>query len=122
MKPTLLTGIFAFALYSAPLHAAVVIEEDFSGFSKGTDVAPDMGSPVITDGIVPAELTKTPGWSGSGVFQAGGSVYISAGEGSLATPAINLSGNGGNYKIMFRAKADVASTPLLFLDTHKGSG
>ena len=122
MKPTLLTGIFAFALYSAPLHAAVVIEEDFSGFSKGTDVAPDMGSPVITDGIVPAELTKTPGWSGSGVFQAGGSVYISAGEGSLATPAINLSGNGGNYKIMFRAKADVASTPLLIMDTQNGSG
>lgn len=122
MKPTLLTGIFAFALYSAPLHASVVIEEDFSGFSKGTDVAPDMGSPVITDGIVPAELTKTPGWSGSGVFQAGGSVYISAGEGSLATPAINLSGNGGNYKIMFRAKADVASTPLLIMDTQNGSG
>lgn len=122
MRQSLLTGIFAVAFYSAPMHAAVVIEEDFSRFVSGSDIAPDKESPVIVDGIVPAELTGTPGWSGMGVYQAGGSAYISAGEGNLATPAMNLSANGGNYKIMFRAKADAASTPLIIMDTQNGSG
>lgn len=100
------------------MHSAVVLTEDFSKFTKGTDTAPDMESTVInSEGKVPDEMTLSPGWTGQNVYQAGGTAYIALGETSnLITPVLDLSANGGSYIVKFRAKADADNTPFLIVD------
>ena len=70
MKKFLLTFILAVsALFTA--DAKVVLTEDFSLFTNGSDTAPDYNN-MMTD---LTGLTQTAGWSGMYVCQAGGSAY-----------------------------------------------
>ena len=56
----------------------VILSEDFSKFTKGSEAAPDatdIGDCGNADEI-PSQYTQTPGWWGYGVYQAGGVAYL----------------------------------------------
>ena len=65
-----------------------------------------------TTGYIADKLTNTPGWSGDGVFQAGGCAYIGIVDegtdnedtGFLNTSTFDGSGNGGYIVVTFRAR------------------
>ena len=112
MKRFLLT--IGMALTSAfALNAKVVLSEDFSLFTAGTDQAPDMSNPMMDF----TGLTQTPGWSGMYVCQAGGSAYLGAGT-NLITPALDLSANNGSFVVHFKAKSDSNPAMVLMSDMY----
>lgn len=92
----------------------VLLFEDFSGFTDGTEDEPGAWIPsdyetnyaeyYLNPGDVPAELTKQPGWKARGVRQAGGAAYM--GDPILREPYLELP--PGNYfgrlKLSFRVK------------------
>ena len=91
----------------------VLLEEDFSKFTAGSEATPDATNVAdATTGYIADELTNTPGWSGDGVFQAGGCAYIGiVDEGTdnedtcyLNTSTFDGSGNGGYIVVTFRAR------------------
>lgn len=51
--------------------------------------------------------TQTPGWTGAKVYEAGGTAKMGTGGamGILTTPTLDLSDDGGNFKIDFEAMA-----------------
>lgn len=91
---------------SAP---AVVVDEDFSLFTAGSEAQPDTED--ITDKSVyevPASYTKLPHWPGGGVYQAGGVCYLGVREvngeslyGFISTPVMELY---GTVTLTFRAR------------------
>ena len=91
----------------------VLLEEDFSKFTAGSEATPDATDVTdATTGDIADELTNTPGWNGYGVFQAGGCAYIGIVDegtdnedtGFLNTSTFDGSGNGGYIVITFRAR------------------
>ena len=91
----------------------VLLEEDFSKFTAGSEATPDATDVAdATTGYIADELTNTPGWNGSGVFQAGGCAYIGIVDegtdnedtGFLNTSTFDGSGNGGYIVVTFRAR------------------
>lgn len=95
----------------------VLIEEDFSGFTLGTPDEPncvdnyDYQNMLCSYTMTPPglyiddNLTKDPGWSGSYVFQAGGTALIWPAEnewGHLNTP---LGDYSGDITVTLRARA-----------------
>lgn len=91
----------------------VLLEEDFSKFTAGSEATPDATDVAdATTGYIADKLTNTPGWSGSGVFQAGGCAYIGIVDegtdnedtGFLNTSTFDGSGNGGYIVVTFRAR------------------
>ena len=89
----------------------VLLEEDFSKFTAGSEATPDATDVAdATTGYIADELTNTPGWSGDGVFQAGGCAYIGIVDegtdnedtGFLNTSTFDGSGNGGYIVVTFR--------------------
>ncbi len=91
----------------------VLLEEDFSKFTAGSEATPDATNVTdATTGYIADELTNTPGWSGDGVFQAGGCAYIGIVDegtdnedtGFLNTSTFDGSGNGGYIVVTFRAR------------------
>ena len=50
--------------------------------------------------------TAVPGWTGSKVYQSTGKMKLGTStiKGFIATPALDLSGNGGNFTIRFKAR------------------
>lgn len=91
----------------------VLLEEDFSKFTAGSEATPDATDVAdATTGYIADELTNTPGWSGDGVFQAGGCAYIGIVDegtdnedtGFLNTSTFDGSGNGGYIVVTFRAR------------------
>jgi hypothetical protein len=83
---------------------STVLSENFNGFTKGT---PD-GAANSTD--VSGSLntyTQTTGWTGSKVYEAGGTVKMggSSSLGYITTPAIDLFANSGNFTVEFDAMA-----------------
>jgi hypothetical protein len=77
----------------------VVLSEDFSGFTTGTHTTPS-----TSDISTSLDLKmQTPGWTGSKVYSSGGEIKIGteAISGWIETPVIDLSGNGGHYKVKF---------------------
>lgn len=91
----------------------VLLEEDFSKFTAGSEATPDATNVAnATTGYIADELTNTPGWSGDGVFQAGGCAYIGIVDegtdnedtGFLNTSTFDGSGNGGYIVVTFRAR------------------
>ncbi len=112
MKKSLLFILMALTAISA-VEAKVVISEDFSLFTSGTDQAPDMNN-MMTD---LTGLTQTPGWSAMYVCQAGGSAYLPAGA-NLITPPLDLSANNGSFVIKFRAKSDSSPAMVLMTDMY----
>ena len=84
----------------------VVLSEDFSKFTSGSEDAPDMNT-VITDGsnVIPG-YTNTSGWYGTDIYQAGGCCFLSTGNRSfIMTPFIDLSADNGNYNVEFSCRA-----------------
>ena len=91
----------------------VLLEEDFSKFTAGSEATPDATDVAdATTRYIADELTNTPGWSGDGVFQAGGCAYIGIVDegtdnedtGFLNTSTFDGSGNGGYIVVTFRAR------------------
>ena len=91
----------------------MLLEEDFSKFTAGSEATPDATDVAdATTGYIADELTNTPGWSGDGVFQAGGCAYIGIVDegtdnedtGFLNTSTFDGSGNGGYIVVTFRAR------------------
>lgn len=81
-----------------------VLSENFDGF---TDGSPD-GNAASTD--VSGSLddyTQSPGWTGTKVFQAGGSVKIgsSSSPGNITLPTLDLSADEGQFTLNFDAMA-----------------
>ena len=95
-------------------ESSVLLEEDFSKMSAGSESTPD--GTYIADkrtGAIPASYTKTPGWSGAAIYQAGGACAILTGKysdgnggyiedtGFLRTPQ---GAYAGDVTLTFRAK------------------
>lgn len=95
-----------FLFFSANLFGqeTIVLSENFDGFTAGT-TGSGASSSDISGGL--DTLTQTPGWSGSKVYQAGGTAKMGTGSalGFLQTPIIDLSGDGGIFVIRFKAMA-----------------
>lgn len=81
-----------------------VLSENFNLFTAGT---PDGGANSTDVASSLNDYTQTTGWNGVKVFQAGGSVKLgsSSALGSLTSPALNLSADGGNFTLKFDAMA-----------------
>ena len=112
MKKFLLSILFI-TLCSFGADAKVVLSEDFSLFTAGTEEAPDVANMMMDL----TGLTQTPGWSCMYVAQAGGSAYISAG-GCLYTPPVDLSGNNGSFVVTFRAKSNMSPAVVIVSDMY----
>lgn len=100
----------------------VVVNEDFSKFSDGSEENP--GDEIINPDryFISEELTAQPGWTGKGLHPAGGCVLVTpymydAGygdgpeltDGYISTPPMPL---GGTVTVSFRAKAKKAGSEL----------
>lgn len=101
--------------------SAVVIAEDFSKFTAGSEATPDATD--LTDeetGEIAASFTVMEGWSGWGVYQAGGSAYMGwvkysesdpqweDGPGYISTPLFDASTASTGYTIKFKARSKSA--------------
>lgn len=90
-------------------YEVVLMAEDFAKFTAGSEATPDATDVTDADtGLIADELTDAPGWSGYGVFQAGGCAYIGMVEyidgeetGYISTPTF---ASTGNLVISFRAR------------------
>ena len=93
---TLLVALLTGGLFSS-LHAQQILFEDFSGMtdSTTTDISGSLDN-----------YTQVPGWTGNKVYQSNGAAKIgtSSVKGYITTPALDLSGNGGNFTIRFKAR------------------
>lgn len=87
----------------------VLFEEDFSRFTAGSEDAP---APCITDNgnyRIPESMTAQPGWTGNGVYPAGGCIVLkpwkidetSTRGGNITTPQALMNGTA---TLTFRAK------------------
>lgn len=93
-------------------HKVVVIDEDFSGFTEGTEDNPstatildDMGNFVNKSALKPySEALSYKQWGGAGIFSAGGCLAIANGM-FLNTPAGDMS---GEVTLTFRARLSKA--------------
>lgn len=93
-------------------HKVVVIDEDFSGFTDGTEDNPstatmldDMGNFVNKSALKPySEALSYKQWGGAGIFSAGGCLAIANGM-FLNTPAGDMS---GKVTLTFRARLSKA--------------
>lgn len=93
-------------------HKVVVIDEDFSGFTDGTEDNPstatildDMGNFVNKSALKPySEALSYKEWGGHGLFSAGGCLAIANGM-FLNTPAGDMS---GEVTLTFRARLSKA--------------
>lgn len=93
-------------------HKVVVINEDFSGFTDGTEDNPstatildDMGNFVNKSALKPySEALSYKQWGGAGIFSAGGCLAIAKGM-FLNTPAGDMS---GEVTLTFRARLSKA--------------
>ena len=85
-------------------HATVALDEDFSSFTYGTVDSPSRTN--ISSEL--DEYTKLPGWTGERVYSAGGWAKIgsSGQDGFLATPALDLSANGGTHTVVVTARPE----------------
>lgn len=92
------------SMTSGGSQSAPVLSEDFAKFTAGQPNA----SPDGTDKSATLDaLTQTAGWTGLKIYQAGGSVKVGTSSvlGYIVTPAINLSANGGQFNLSFKAMA-----------------
>ena len=84
----------------------VVLSEDFSRFTSGSEDAPDMSTVITNSSNVILGYTNTSGWYGTDIYQAGGCCFLSTGNRSfIMTPFIDLSADNGNYNVEFSCRA-----------------
>ncbi len=83
---------------------STVLSDNFNGFTAGTtgDGANNTDVSASLD-----TYSETPGWTGSKVYQAGGTIKMgtSSALGYIVTPAINLSANSGDFTVEFESMA-----------------
>lgn len=81
-----------------------ILEEDFSYMTDGNDSVPGEAISDNSTWEIPDQYFHTPGWSGEGIYQAGGAVALAypGFGGVLNTP---LGKYKGHLKISFRAKS-----------------
>ncbi|MDR1973208.1 MAG: T9SS type A sorting domain-containing protein [Bacteroidales bacterium] len=89
----------------------VVLFEDFSKFTAGSEATPDtLDLSLADEGWISSQYTTEDGWWGVAIYQAGGKVYIGIDldyeeTGTLETPLLDLSGNSGNFTVKVKAKS-----------------
>ena len=89
----------------------VVLYEDFSAIT-------DSSSSTITNSL--DQYTQIPGWSGDWVYPSTGKVKVgkSQAAGYIQTPALDLSGNNGQFLVTFDAKAWPNDNTNLILEVN----
>lgn len=90
----------------------VVLEEDFSLMTEGSDGNPAPEAIEDDNLSIPDKYTHTPGWQGYFLHQSGGSLYIGYDKneidcGAVNTPKVNVSRADGAFTVRFRAKSGV---------------
>lgn len=101
---------------------SILFSEDFTGFNTGSHT-----SPSTSDASSNLDArTSVPGWTGTLVYPAGGEIKVGTGTstGWIETPAINLSGAGGNFIIRFdlaRWTGDNSTVQVYFNNEERGS-
>lgn len=104
------------------MNLELIIKEDFSKFTDGSEDEIDGAHLTeryfVGDPFIDPEFTDQPGWSGLGVYQAGGMCALAyPGQGGvLNSPTGDLS---GRIVIKFRAKA-YASSAFMMVHLCKG--
>ena len=110
---------------SAPALGDVLVNEDFSGMSKGSEDFPEMSVQIFAGTyppVIDSQYTSQPGWEGEGVFQAGGCVFFNSDTYHyLQTPPLDLSANSGCATVYFRARAFSGTTTLMAGNTDYGA-
>lgn len=100
----------------------VVIEEDFSLCSAGSEDDPVKEYIENADYSIPSKYTHTPGWSGRAIMQAGGCIAIGkyydtfteqTMTGQIETPVLDLHRDRGRAYLQFRAKSMIPGPDLL---------
>ncbi|MDR1757768.1 MAG: T9SS type A sorting domain-containing protein [Bacteroidales bacterium] len=110
--------LLALVFVAAGMNGQVVFSEDFNQFTAGEPNA-SASSTDVSAGL--DTLTQQPGWTGTKVYQAGGAIKLGTASvlGYIVTPAIDLSGNGGNFVLTFKAMAwngDAATMKIIVND------
>lgn len=91
----------------------VVLEEDFSLFTAGSEDDPDKTFLEGADETIPSRYTHTPGWKGRSVMAAGGAVCLgfytdpythTTMTGQLELPELDLHKDAGRAYLSFKAK------------------
>ncbi len=104
---------------------SLVISETFDLFTKGSEETPDTKDLTSSStGMIADALTQQPGWSGAGIYSAGGSCLLApyydevdgSLDGYLNTPRTNLY---GEITITLRAKAHAASQGKLHINVAR---
>lgn len=100
----------------------VVIEEDFSLCTAGSEENPVKEFIEDANFNIPAKYTHTPGWSGRSIMQAGGAICIGkyydsftdqTMTGQIETPVLDLHRDRGRAYLQFRAKSLKPDVDLL---------
>lgn len=103
--------------------AELILSEDFSGCTAGSEAAPDATAIV---GELPAGWTKTTGWRGATASQAGGCLFLDewvTSNGSsditvylLDTPELSRIHSNGLARVSFRARSKAGSIYLYLIN------
>ena len=99
----LLTAYSGMSAADSDMVYKELLREDFSLFTAGSEERPSANPVCDNLQYIPESKTLTPGWQGVEIYQAGGMAYQSQG-GRLFTPDIDLSQNGGTFRVSFRIK------------------
>ena len=100
----------------------VVLSEDFSKFTSGSEDAPDINTNITNDSYIIADYTNTAGWYGIDVYQAGGCCFLSEGGKSIImTPYIDLTANNGDFDVEFSCKAS-SGDAIIYVTTQTLGG
>lgn len=106
-------GIPAVSAADQKNEARVIVNEDFAGFTAGTEDAPDATNIAnLRTGAIDPKYTSAPGWTGAAIYQAGGVCAITTGRyqgedgpyedtGFLRTP---MGDYAGALTVSFRAR------------------
>lgn len=103
-----------------PYQYVTLVEEDFSKMTKGSADKPDsvgIWDPDTWD--VSSSYTQTPGWSGEGLYQAGGAVALAyPGVGGVLNTPVGY--YDGRIVVTFRAKCLAEERHYFFVSLLRG--
>lgn len=103
----------------------VVLEEDFSLLTLGSEGNPASVDLADDNNRVPDSKTHTPGWMGYFIHEAGGMLYIGYDSkqidtGVISTPKMDLTAAGGAFTVKFRARSAVnSSNEKIYIDSKQ---
>lgn len=95
----------------------VALEEDFNGFTEGSEKTPGTDE-LVTSGKLASVL---PGWSGEGLYSAGGSVFVGStdifdiDDHYIQTPALNLDKANGPVVVTLRVRSSEAYGNMIYV-------